>query len=104
MITSLCPALGRKYSVTKLHSMCPAHLQHLKGKDLPISITGMLPYVIKNAKKDIIGGAELEIIDIFAKKFDFKPNLIPATTFDGVGGMLDRVMNDSYVIQEQSCR
>ena len=50
----------------------------------------MLPYVIKNEKEEIVGGAELEIIDIYAKKFNFKPKFIPETIFDG--GMLDTVM------------
>ena len=90
MITSLCPALGSRYSVTRPHCMCPAHLQLPQGKELPISITGMLPYVIKNEKEEIVGGAELEIIDISAKKFNFKPKFIPETIFDG--GMLDTVM------------
>ena len=91
MITSLCPILGKQYSITRPH-MCPTYLQHPRGKELPISIMGLSPYVIKNDKKDIIDGAELQIIAIYAKKFDFKPNLIPAPTFDGDGGMVDTVI------------
>ena len=53
---------------------------------------GLVPYVIKNEKKEIIDGAELQIIDIFAKKFNFQPKLIPAPTFDGDGGMVDTVI------------
>ena len=53
---------------------------------------GLVPYVIKNEKKEIIDGAELQIIDIFSKKFNFRPNIIPAPTFDGAGGMVDTVI------------
>ena len=80
--------------------MCPAHLQLPQGKKLPISITGMLPYVIRNEQKEIVGGAELKIIDIYAKKFDFKPKLIPATQFDG--GMIDTVII-VVLIKNKSC-
>ena len=51
----------------------------------------MIPYVIKNEKKEITDGAELQIIAIYAKKFNFKPKLIPATTFGGDGGMIANV-------------
>ena len=91
MITSLCPTLGKRFS-TIVSSICPTDLQHLNGKELPISIMGLVPYVIKNEKKEIIDGAELQIIDIFSKKFNFRPNIIPAPTFDGPGGMVDTVI------------
>ena len=91
MITSLCPTLGNRFS-TIVSGICPTHMQHLNGKELPISIMGLVPYVIKNEKKEIIDGAELQIIDIFSKKFNFRPNIIPAPTFDGPGGMVDTVI------------
>ena len=76
--------------------MCPAYLQHPEGMELPISITGMIPFVIKNEKKEITDGAELQIIAIYAKKFNFKPKLIPATTFGGEDGMI-AIVNISLV-------
>ena len=51
---------------------------------------------IKNEKNDVIDGAELQIINIFANKFDFKPMLIPAPTSDGDGGIVDTVKMRKY--------
>ena len=90
MITSLCPTLGKRYSII-VSNICPTYLQQPNGKELPVSIMGLVPYVIKNEKKEIVDGAELQIIDIFAKKFNFRPKIIPAPTFDGDGGMVDTV-------------
>ena len=92
---SICPTLGQKYSIIR-PDMCPAYLQHPEGMELPISITGMIPFVIKNEKKEITDGAELQIIAIYAKKFNFKPKLIPATTFGGDDGMI-AIVNISLV-------
>ena len=70
--------------------MCPSHLQNPMGKELTIGILGMLPFVIRNEKKEIIGGVELQIIELYAKKFGFKPRYIYASSF---GGMVDSVLN-----------
>ena len=91
MITSLCPMLGRKYSIIRAQ-MCPEYLQHPKEKELPISVLGISPFVIKNEKKEVVDGAELQIIALYSKKFDFKPKLIPAPSMDGDGGMIDTVI------------
>ena len=95
MVTSLCPILGKQHALT-LPNMCPIYFQHPFGKELPISIMGMSPYVIKNEKNDIIDGAELQIINIFANKFYFKPMLTPAPTSDGDGGIVDTVKIRKY--------
>ena len=71
--------------------MCPKHMQNPKGKELPISIIGMLPFVVRNEKKEIIGGVELQIVELYAKKFGFKPRYIYASSF---GGMVDSVIHD----------
>ena len=89
MITSLCPELGVTYSVVR-PGMCPSHLQNPTGKELAIGILGMLPYVIRNEKREIIGGVELQIVELYAKKFGFKPRYIYASSF---GGMVDSVLN-----------
>ena len=91
MITSLCPVLGKKYSIIS-NEMCPEQLQQPKGKELPISIIGITPFVIKDEQKNVVDGAELQIIAIYAKKFDFLPNLKPAPSMDGDGGMIDMVL------------
>ena len=91
MITSLCPVLGKKYSIISTE-LCDEQLQQPKGKNLPISIIGITPFVIKDEQKNVIDGAELHIIAIYAKKFDFSPNLQPAPSMDGDGGMIDMVI------------
>ena len=88
MITSLCPELGMTYSVVS-PGMCPSHLQNLTGKELTIGILGMLPFVVRNENKEIIGGVELQIIELYAKKFGFKPRYIYPSSF---GGMIDSVL------------
>ena len=72
-------------------NMCPAYQQHPKGKELPISTMGMFPLVIRDEKLELIGGVELQIIETLAKKFDFKPSLMPATSFNM---LVDMVINN----------
>ena len=43
---------------------------------------GMFPLVIRDEKLELIGGVELQTIETLAKKFDFKPRLMPATSFN----------------------
>ena len=96
MITSLCPVLGKKYLIIRT-DICPEQLQQPKGKELPISIIGITPFVIKDEQKNVVDGAELHIIAIYSKKFDFLPNLKPAPSMDGSGGMIDMVITFNLV-------
>ena len=94
-ITSLCPALGKKYSVIK-PGMCPHILQQPHGKEIPIAVFGGAPYIILNKEKQLTGGVEHQIMDIYAKKFGFTPNFMMvsmAGKFDKQGGMVDMVRN-----------
>ena len=94
-ITSLCSALGKKYSVTK-PGICPSILLQPHGKEIPIAVFGGAPYIILNKEKELIGGVELQIMDIYAKKFGFTPKFIivsMAGQFDKEGGMVDMVGN-----------
>ena len=86
-MTSMCPTLGRKHSVIT-SGMCHSTLQDPKGKFLPVSVIGIPPYVLYNDKREWNGGAEFQIIDIYAKKFSFTPILIKAPAFDNEGGMV----------------
>ena len=63
--------------------MCPSNLQEPHGKKIPISVVGPVPYVILNDDQEWIGGAEFQIVDIFAKKFGFTPNfkMAPSTQY-----------------------
>ena len=79
-ITSLCPALGRKYSLMK-HGMCPSNLQHPGGKEIPVSVRGGNPYVTYDERKNWTGGVEFEVMKLYAKRFDFQPVYINASTF-----------------------
>ena len=81
-ITSLCPALGKKHSVIQ-HGLCPSNLQQPHGKEIPISGVGMAPYVILNKEKEVVGGAEFDIMTIFAKKFGFTPKftMVPSVPY-----------------------
>ena len=98
-ITSLCPALGNKHSVIR-HGFCPSDLQQPHQKKIRISVIGPAPYVISNKEKQWIGGAEFEIMAIFAKKFGFTPKLVYTRGFDNDGGLVDTVtfyINSSYI-------
>ena len=86
-MTSVCPMLGKKHSVI-ISGMCSPNLQDPQGKILPVSVIGVPPYVLYNEKKEWKGGAEFQIIDIYAKKFSFTPILVKAPAFDGEGGMV----------------
>ena len=76
--------------------MCPSILQQPHGKEIPISVFGGAPYIILNKEKEWIGGIELQIMDIYAKKFGFTPNFLRVSMkgqFDKEGGMVDMVGN-----------
>ena len=89
-LTSLCPALGEMHSVIR-HGMCPPDLQHPNGKEIQVLIIGAYPFVIFNEKKELTGGADIQIIEILAKKFGFIPKVTKASNVDNDGGMVDRV-------------
>ena len=94
-ISSLCSALGMKYSVMKA-GKCLSNLQQPHGKEIPIAVFGGAPYIILNKEKELIRGVELQIMDIYANKFGFTPkykSVSMAGKFDKEGGMVDMVGN-----------
>ena len=91
-LTSLCPSLGKRYSVIT-YGMCPSNLQNPHGKVLQISVTGSSPYIIYNEDKEWDGGIEFEVVDMYAKKFGFIPKFIRAPSWEGEGGVIDLVRN-----------
>ena len=90
IVTSLCPALTKKYSVL-VSGMCPSDLQNPHGKIIPISVFGAYPFVIYGKEKEWMGGTEFQVIDVYARKFGFTPELMRATGFDGEGSVVDMV-------------
>ena len=95
-ITSLCPTLGRKYSVVR-PGICPSTLQNPNGKKLPVSMVGPFPFAIfnKKNKKELMGGAEFQIIDVYARKFNFTYEIAPKP--NATRGMVGRVkLRTSY--------
>ena len=56
-------------------------------------MVGPVPYVISNKKKEWVGGAEFDIMDIYAKKFGFTPKFKRESSWDREGGMVDMVGN-----------
>ena len=97
-MTSLCPTLGKRYSEIKL-GKCPSHLQHPRGKELPVSIFGGFPYYRKpKTKGERIGGTDIQILDIYAEKFDFTPKVFSSPSFDDPKGMIDTVRNIIHIV------
>ena len=90
ILTSLCPALTNKYSVL-VSGMCPSDLQNPHGKVIPISVIGVYPYVVYGKDKEWVGGTEFQVIDVYAEKFGFTPDLKRATGYDGNGSVVDMV-------------
>ena len=90
IVTSLCPALTKKYSVL-ISGMCPSDLQNPRGKVIPISVTGSYPFVILGKEKEWVGGTDFKVIDVYAGKFGFTPKLMRATGHDGEGSVVDMV-------------
>ena len=56
-----------------------------------VSMFGGSPYVKWGPNKTLAGGAEADIINIYAKKFGFTPKLVYTHGFDGDGGLVDTV-------------
>ena len=71
--------------------MCPPDLQDPRGKVIPISVIGVYPYVVYGADKEWAGGTEFQVIDVYAKKFGFTPELMRATGYDNEGSVVDMV-------------
>ena len=90
IVTSLCPALTKRYSVL-ISGMCPPDLQNPRGKVIPISVVGVYPYVVYGKEKEWVGGVEFQVIDVYAEKFGFTPELKRATGYDGEGSVVDMV-------------
>ena len=90
IVTSLCPALTKKYSVL-VSGMCPSDLQNPRGKVMPISVGGAYPYVVYGKDKEWVGGIEFQVIEVYAKKFGFEPELMRATGYDNEGSVVDMV-------------
>ena len=101
-ITSLCPTLGKKYSLIR-PGMCSSNLQDPRGKEIPVSVVGGEPYVIYNEKKewirgggnfqkwDTYQGTEFQVMDLYANKFGFTPKYIRAKSWDGEGSVIEMV-------------
>ena len=47
-----------------------------------VSFIGVDPYIQYNQNKQVVGGAELEIIDTYAKAYGFMPKLRREPTYD----------------------
>ena len=75
--TSFCPALGKMYALEH-PDRCPAYLQEPHGKTLNVSFIGHPPFITYNP----VGGSDLILINLLAKKFKFFPKYLPAATED----------------------
>ena len=82
--------MSKKYSVL-VTGMCPSDLQNPRGKVIPISVVGAYPYVVYGKDKEWVGGVEFQVIDVYAEKFGFTPDLKRATGYDGNGSVVDMV-------------
>ena len=97
VLTSLCPALGERYSVVR-HGMCPSNLLNVFGKELPIAVIGGFPYVIYNEAKEWVGGTEFQLLDLYVEKFGFIPKLMRAAGYEGEGSVIDMVRKIHLII------
>ena len=73
-MTSICPSLGKMYAEV-VGGLCPGHMQEPQGKELNTSYIGLTPHINYNP----ISGSDFAFVKILAEKFQFVPNLIPAT-------------------------
>ena len=95
--TSLCPTLENTHAVPYI-GPCPKHLGNPYGKELKISFIGFKPYISYNP----LGGSDILVVKILAKKFRFSPKFIPERSFDIVKnisttyGMLYRVSKEEH--------
>ena len=49
---------------------------------LTVGFIGVDPYIQYNEKKEVVGGAEFDIIDMYAKEYGFTPELRREPTID----------------------
>ena len=82
--------MGKKHSVVKF-GLCPLDLQHPRGKEIQVLIIGAYPFIITNDRKELTGGADIEIIEILARKFGFKAEVTKASSVNNEGGMVEKV-------------
>ena len=75
--TSFCPALGKMYALEH-PDRCPAYLQEPHGKTLNVSFIGHPPFITYNP----VGGSDLIVTNLLAKKFHFIPHYLPARLQD----------------------
>ena len=80
-MTSLCPALGERYPLI-LPGMCPSSLQEPYGKEIPVALIGVAPYVLYGENRTWLGGSELDNIKTWEKAFGFKAKLIDVASYD----------------------
>ena len=90
-MTSFCPKLGKTYA-EEFKGSCPSHLQEPFGKTLKISFAGLPPYIIGFIDNKPLGGSDILVTKILAKKFGFIPKFIPAR---GPYASHDQVRNDN---------
>ena len=84
-LTSLCPTLG-KIDAQEHIGVCPLHLQEPFGKTLNISFAGVSPFIINNP----IGGSDVIVTNLLAKKYHFIPIYKRAKNW-GTFGMVHQV-------------
>ena len=77
-IKSLC--LGTEAKLTTIQDgLCPPSSWHPSGKRLTVTLGGVWPYIVKSASGGV-GGTDLKILDLLAKKFNFSVSLKPINT------------------------
>ena len=69
--------------------MCPASLQNPSGKEIPVSIFGPYPYMASTTENGVITGAAIDLLEVYARKFNFIPKTTKAQSFDGKGGKVE---------------
>ena len=65
-----------------ISGMCPSSLQNPYGKEIPVAVIGLAPYVLYNDNGEWKGGVEFEIIEIWGKAFGFTPKLLRVDSYD----------------------
>ena len=80
-MTSLCPALGKKYALIH-EGTCPVHLQKPANKVFNIFFIGLNPYIKYPKDHGKLGGSDFLVMKLLAMKHRFTPNFIPAKAID----------------------
>ena len=65
-----------------ISGMCPSSLQEPYGKEIPVAVVGVAPYVLYGPNRTWLGGAEFDNIKIWEKAFGFKAKLINTASYD----------------------